>query len=131
MNIWQRIILGCAAVALAVMIAYPPWFFDYRYDAPNYSRGGQNIQAQRFAGYYPLWEANTPSDQSLLASMFGVPYQQAALHSFTIRIDTARLSIQIVGLILGTIVLFVMLRGASNWFGKVKDLRDRMRDQTL
>ncbi|HXQ34926.1 MAG TPA: hypothetical protein VN843_13010 [Anaerolineales bacterium] len=102
MNLYQRMILGVAAVVIAVMTIFPPWVFVLQ--RPELPR------VERFAGYYPIWQSNTPTDQDALTRLF----QVAARPSFvSIRIDTTRLGIQIVAVLLVTLLLVVLLKSRN------------------
>jgi hypothetical protein len=102
MNLYQRIVLAVAAVVIAGMTLFPPWVFVFQHP--------ERARVERFAGYYPIWRSNTPTDQGALASLFQV---NVRLTFFSIRIDTTRLGIQIAAVLLVTILLAVLLKSRN------------------
>ena len=105
MNLPQRIILGLGAVAIATMASYPPWLFVHQY--PDLPR------IERFAGYYPIWRSNNPTDLTALNDMFQVSGFMGKLMFYSIRVDTTRLGIQIAAVLLVTVLLTVLFRQKS------------------
>lgn len=79
------------------MALFPPWVLVF--EGPSHTK--------RFAGYHPLWESNTPTDEAALAKLFSM--EVAHPKYFSIEVDVARLTIQIVTLLIVTIFLVVVL----------------------
>ncbi len=100
-NPYQRIVLGLGVIAIAIMALFPPWMFTYQ------RPGGP--RADRFAGYLPIWQSNTPSDIRSLQQMFSVPLS-AQMQWFSIRLDTTRLGIQIAATLIVTLLLTALLK---------------------
>ena len=101
LNFPQRIVLGLGAAAIAAMTLFPPWVFVFQHP----------LKTERFAGYYPIWRSNTPTDLSALLKLFGLSESSAYdLVVFSIKLDVTRLSIQIVGALLITVLLAALLR---------------------
>jgi len=106
MNLSQRILLALAALALAVMTLYPPWIFVFQ------PPGSPRIE--RFAGYYPIWQSNAPTDLAALKDLFNVPANvNTPLMFFSIEVDKTRLGVQILAALLVTILLAVLLRASA------------------
>ena len=101
MNLPQRIILALGALAIAGMALFPPWLFVLQYP---------DLRIERFAGYYPIWRSNTPTDLRALNEMFQVSGSMGHLMFYSIKVDTTRLYIQIAAVLLVTILLTILFR---------------------
>src|SRR5262245_14108574 len=99
MNRTQRIVLIVAALAIGVMTLLPPWNFVYDFPGSPNLRGyvrEQPFKAERFAGYHPIWQDNTPTDETKIASIFSLPVDAStSLQYFSMRVNTTRLWIQV------------------------------------
>jgi len=105
-NLPQRITLGVGVIAIAVMALFPPWLFTYQTRVLPLR--------ERFAGYYPIWRSNTPSDPTALMQMFSIDDPRFAdLSLFSIKLDTTRLGIQIVAALLVTLLLAAILKSRN------------------
>lgn len=106
MNPSQRIVLMLGAIAIAIITLCPPWIFVFQ---------GGALKSERFAGYHPIWQANTPTDASSLAEIFSLHPNMVHEHRelFSIRIDSTRLTIQIVGVLLITFLVTAFLKQKS------------------
>lgn len=100
MNLPQRIVLAAGAMLIAIMALFPPWIVVFQ----------GRIHAERFAGYSPIWQANTPTDTNALARIFGLDVQLTNPLLFSIRLDSARLAVQIGAVFLVTILLCALLK---------------------
>ena len=111
MNLAQRLVLAMGAMAIAAMALLPPWNFVYTYPGDKRYLNRPAYQAERFAGYYPMWKSNTPTDQSHLAALFSIPAdERSSLQYFSIELNTKKLLVQLSGAILMTIVLTVLTK---------------------
>ncbi|HKP37453.1 MAG TPA: hypothetical protein VJT71_11400 [Pyrinomonadaceae bacterium] len=84
-----------------VALLFPPWLYVYQpYDTST---------IERPAGYHLIFGEHKPSDRIALMRLFraGWPVE---LELFTMRIDQSRLTIQIVGVLLLTVILYLALR---------------------
>jgi hypothetical protein len=101
MNLLQRIVLGLVAVVITIMALFPPWAFVYKYS---------DLRIERFAGYHPIWLSNAPTDSAALSRLlsFDVPYADLAL--VTMKIDTARLAIQIITTLIVSLLIYSLLK---------------------
>ena len=110
MNTAQRIILAAGFLLILIMALFPPW--TYTYDPPQrtrrYSVAGKT---EHPAGYHFLFGEHAlteEQDHATLLRLFNLGWD-ASLESFSIRVDTGRLTIQIVvATILITILCFAL-----------------------
>src|SRR5258708_22015912 len=70
MGIGQRIVLLIGAVAIGMMALLPPWNYVYDYPGNRIYINRPAYRAERAAGYHPIWQANTPTDPTYLATLF-------------------------------------------------------------
>ena len=114
MNLAQKTVLVIACIVISVMALMPPWNYVYNYPGDNYIRGsaGMPYHAERYAGYHPIWRANTPTDQAQLGRLFSVSVPASPSY-FSIRIDKDKLLIQFVATLAVTIILALLLRSRS------------------
>jgi hypothetical protein len=104
-NLAQRIILILALLVAFVMVLFPPWV--YVYDPPARTRF---VRSERPAGYHLLFGSHIPQDQSELNRIFGQsPGFQSGLQFFSIQLDGARLALQLVGLSVLAVIVFLVL----------------------
>ena len=107
----QRIVLGVGAIAIAAMALFPPW--NYVYDFPGDDRyiDRPAYRSERFAGYHALWQANTVTDQTHLASLFFIPTdERSSLQYFSMCLSTTRLGVQLGAALAMTATLTVLLK---------------------
>ena len=105
MNLFQRIILGLGAMAITAMALLPPWLIVFQVE--NRKIG------QRFMGYYPIWQANQPTDSAALTELFSTRVQYDDLLYFSTRLDTTRLVVQIAATLIVTILICALLRNRN------------------
>jgi hypothetical protein len=116
MNLSQRIVLVLAFLVILVMALFPPWFFVF--DPPTMLR--QNfVKAERPAGYHLLFTDHSPEDQIQLLRLFNLipePWEEPilSLQSFSIRLDTSRLAVQIGAVVLLAAILYLALGKAKS-----------------
>lgn len=115
MNFKQRAMLRVSAIAIALMALFPPWYITFQIE--NTKLG------QRFAGYHPIWQANTPTDSQLLSAWFSQSVSSDLLQYFSIHIDTTRLIIQI-----SVTVVIVLLLCASFAGTESSKLKEQLLD---
>jgi hypothetical protein len=95
MNIPQRIVLVIGAIAIAVMVLFPPYTVVY---LEGLDRDAQRVT--RFAGYRPLWQS--PSGQRSHGYIF-----------LSAQLDTNKLYVQLVGAATITVLLWAVLKSRS------------------
>jgi hypothetical protein len=99
MNLAQRIVLIFGFVLLLTACLFPPWLFVYHFaDYPEIVRP---------AGYHLILSEHTPQDPTALMKLFSM--RSAHMELFTMRIDTSRLTIEIVAILLLTGLLCLAL----------------------
>jgi len=103
MNFSQRIVLAVGAMAITLMALFPPWYFTLE--------SGSTKLGSRFAGYHPLWRANTPTNTTALSELFQYPVQYDELSYFSVRLDTTRLTIQMAATLIVMLLLCAILHG--------------------
>lgn len=88
------------------MVILPPWVFVFQ---------GGALKSERFAGYHPIWQANTPTDTGSLAEIFSLSREMvyARRELFSIRIDSTRLTTQVTGVLLITVLVTALLKRQS------------------
>ena len=104
MNLAQRIILVISFVLLFAAILFPPWTYSYKFP--------EMAAEERPAGYHLIFGQHTPQDRKALGQLFSIDYKYTELEFFSMRIDQTRLTFQIVGLLLLTVILYFLLRTA-------------------
>jgi len=110
-NLSQKIVLGIAALAVAIMIAFPPWIFVYHYEPDRSLRGGGSEERiERPAGYLPIWKSHIANDQSYLIGIFGIDPARSNLKYFSMQLDKDRLWVQLIGVTIITAILTLLLR---------------------
>ena len=100
MNLPQRIVLAIGALAIVGMSVVPPWILVYN---------NVGLRAERFAGYYPIWQNNNPAEYPL-SDLFGLGGRHYPLAMFSTRLDTTKLSIQMAAALLITALLTVLFK---------------------
>lgn len=109
MNTSQRIVLFVGAIVIGVMTLLSPWNYVYDYPGNRAYLNRPAYRAERFAGYYPLWQANTPTDPTYLASLFSIPAdERSSLQYFSLRLNTTRLGVQLVAAVLISGILIIL-----------------------
>jgi hypothetical protein len=88
------------------MIIFPPWVIAF--DPPTSI--ARLVRAERPAGYHLLFGNHIPEDPTEINRMFG---QFWGFEYYSVRLDSARLFIQFVGLLILTVILFLV-------FGKTR-----------
>jgi hypothetical protein len=116
-TISQKIVLAAGAVAILLMVLFPPWYFVY--DFPGVSRAAYRpakppYYATRFAGYHLITESNRPTDQTYLMQVFGLQPDETDLRYFSARIDKDRLWLQLAGAVAITVLLCVLFKGRKD-----------------
>lgn len=102
MNYQQRAVLAMGAIVVSLMALFPPWLVIYQ-------EGDIKI-GPRFAGYHPIWQGGVPTDsQGWFVDSIG-PESPIYL---SLRLDIARLTIQMVAALIVTGLLYLMLRELS------------------
>lgn len=120
-NLSQRIVLGVAAVFIAVIILFPPWNYVYSFPGEHlYQRPFPAERSERPAGYHWLFGQHIPTDITYLTWMFdikpNVEYQGVTvvqfnrLEYFSLKIDKDRLWIQLGGVLVITLLLGFLLK---------------------
>ena len=106
MNFPQKIVLAVSAIVFTLMAMFPPWYFAFQERTTKLG--------ERFAGYHPIWQANTPTDSAALSEVFSTEFGYDELAYFSIRLDTTRLGIQIVATVIVTLLLCAIFYGNLN-----------------
>jgi hypothetical protein len=101
----QRVVLVLGAGVILMMALFPPWTFVYNYE---------QLRIERFAGYHAIWMSNSPTDSTTLSKLLSVDVPPADLALVTMKIDTTRLTIQIVAIILVALLIYFSLSGKRN-----------------
>lgn len=101
-------------VVILGMALFPPWSFVF--DPPAILKG--LVKAERPAGYHLLFTDHSPQDQDQLLRVFNLtpkPWEQTilSLQSFSTRIDTSRLAVQIGAVVLLGAILYLALGKAK------------------
>jgi len=122
MNLPQRIVLIVGCLAILGMALFPPWVFVYNY--PGCCGGiNHDEHAERPAGYHSIFGQHVPQDPTALVALFNIDMnavkaprvpERDRLEFFALRIDAARLSIQLGAALLLTAILFLTLRSTAN-----------------
>ena len=114
----QRIVLGLGATAITAMSLFPPWTFVFK---------ANDLRIERFAGYHPIWLSNAPTDSAALSRLlsFDVGYGDLAL--VTMKIDTTRLAIQIIAVIIVTVLIYSLLKGEPKPARTTEGLLDNLK----
>jgi hypothetical protein len=102
MNLAQRIVLLVGFIVLLAAVLFPPWVFIYKH--PNLAA------LERPAGYHFILGQHAPQDRTELARLFHMSYYDADLGFMNIRIDQTRLTFEIAGVLLLTIILYFLVR---------------------
>lgn len=110
MNIWQRILLFVAGLALGVMFLYPPWLFVL--EVPSQSgrvvvETGHRYE-ERPAGYNLVFGQHMPEDITELNRIFST--KETSLQYFRLRLDKNRLAVQVAGVLLLVALFWLALR---------------------
>ena len=90
------------ALAIGIAALFPPWTFIYKYD---------ELRIERFAGYHPIWLSNAPTDASALSKVLSIEVAYGDMGLVSIAIDTTRLTIQIVAIMLVTLLINAVFTG--------------------
>lgn len=98
----QRITLTVGALAIGIAALFPPWKFVYRFEG---------LRIERFAGYHPIWLSNAPTDQAALSKILSIEISSSDLGLVSAEIDTTRLTIQIVAIMIVTLLVSLILSG--------------------
>lgn len=115
MSVPQRVVLIFAALLVSVMALMPPWRFVYDFPGDEFHARALARQpaykAERFAGYYAIWQSNTPTDQTYLADLFSIPIDdRSGMQYFSMKIDKDKLWIQLGVTLIVTALLVVILK---------------------
>ena len=115
MSIGQRVVLTISFLLLLVTVLFPPWIFVY---SPSSEVRHVYVRSERPAGYHLLTGTHIPQDQTQLLQIFNLTPeghigQFVTLQSFSTRIDTTRLLVQIFAVLLLTAILYVVVRTAK------------------
>ena|SRR2546425_10532127 len=122
MNLAQRIVLILGVLAVIGIALFPPWVFVYSY--PGCCNGVINAErSERPAGYHLIFGQHVPQDQTYLVTLFDIdtraPLRSAKvmpertrLQFFSLRIDIARLAVQITAAVLLMAILFLAVRSS-------------------
>jgi hypothetical protein len=114
MKISQRIILAIGVVIVALLILYPPWYYEYKYEPPRRAQGNdRRMHLSRPAGHHPIWDG-TPNDQGLLVQLFNIEPEKSDLRFFTMRIDKDILTMEIIGVLIACGLLFLIARAGKS-----------------
>jgi hypothetical protein len=81
------------------MVLFPPWVLTNK--IPEYP------QIERSAGYHFLFRDNSPSDNHARSQLFAMPTEAAFV---SVRIDSSRLAIQIVGAFVLIAICYLAVR---------------------
>ncbi len=118
MNLPQRIVLILGFLAILGMALFPPWV--YVYDYPGCCSGRIHAQrSERPGSYHLIFGQHIPQDSTGLVALFNIdttgpkaPLIPAPdrLEFFSLRIDGGRLTVQLVGTLLLTAILYFALR---------------------
>jgi hypothetical protein len=95
------------ALAIASVALFPPWKFVYKYEG---------LRIERFAGYHPIWMSNAPADATALSKILSIEIGYGELGLVSVEIDTTRLTIQIVAIML----VILLVSGVLSGFVKVQ-----------
>lgn len=113
MNKRQRGILYVAFLVLLGMVLFPPWLYVYN---PPTTLHGVYVRNERPGGYHLLTRDHTPRDKTELMDIFRLDHREewvmrfVTLQSFSMRIDGARLAVQITGTLLLASLLYLIVR---------------------
>jgi hypothetical protein len=107
MNKLQRLILASGLVVTFLMLAFPPWISVYHFQRPF--REIKDVLMERPAGYYPLW-GNVPTNEAYLSQLFLMEVKPEQLQYFSVRLDTTRLTIQILAVLILTSLFLVLTK---------------------
>lgn len=100
MNIYQRVVLMFGAIAVTALALFPPWSFVFQQ---------RSVRMERFAGYYPIWHSNAPTDAAALSKLFSTTVGLNDLPFFSIRLDITRLSVQLIATVIVSLILCMIL----------------------
>ena len=105
MNAPQRIVLTIGFLLLLVVVLFPPWVFIYKHP--------ELAALERPAGYHFILGQHAPQDRTELARLFHMSYYAADLGFMNIRIDQTRLTFEIVGVLLLTVIPYFLVRSSA------------------
>ena len=111
MNRPQRILLAIGACLIAAMTLFPPWVLIY-----NPNEDVLDVQkATRPFGYHFVFSQSVPEDRTELARIFGLNTntKQVEMSFFSTAIDTQRIILQIVGVVIVSMLLVLLFRTRS------------------
>ena len=114
MNAPQKFVLIVGFLLVLSMALFPPWTFVF--DKPESSfRGGDVASShgtehvERPAGYHLVFGQHVPQDETRLNALFG---REVEIQYISTRIDTSRLTIQIIAVLLLVGILYLVLYAA-------------------
>jgi hypothetical protein len=94
---------------------FPPWKFVYGFNPPSFYRAAIPLKAERAAGYHYILFDHTPTDQTELAALFGLPKDWTSEPKyFDIQIDTTRLGTQLIAVAVCLGLLYVLIGEISH-----------------